>query len=203
MEIGLYNLKYPFRKLIQFLLKYVKDRDPNHISLVLLPIGFITALIYLIAPHAAFLYWIGIILIFIRMIVGTLDGLVAETYNKQSPNGSILNRLTPEAADMMLMLALIFASPGYPSLGIFALIACWAISYAGLIGLTGGKPIRSIGPAGQTDRLAALMALSALQFFSLHQQWHFDFMKLFLWWVVVGGIATVSLRCYKTLALAE
>lgn len=199
MEIGLYQLKYPFRKLINFLLVHFQNTNPNYVSLLLLPIGLLTALLYLLAPHASYLYWVAILLIFVRMIVGTLDGLIAETYHKETPNGSILNRLAPEAADWMLMLALIFATPGYYILGIFSLIICWAISYTGLIGLAGGKASSSVGPAGQTDRLVALMLLSALQFFNWHYHWNFDFIKLFFWWVIIGGIVTIGLRCYKTL----
>ena len=199
MEIGFYNAKYPFRKVLNFLLTYCKNTDPNHVSLALLPIGFLTALIYYFAPYYAGLYWVGIILILLRMIVGTLDGMIAEHFNKQSAKGSIVNRITPEAADMMLMLAIIFAPPGYFKLGVLALILCWGISYAGLIGLVGGKEIQSVGPVGQTDRIIALMILSLLQFFSVHYYWHFDFMKLFLWWIILGGIVTITLRCYRIL----
>jgi phosphatidylglycerophosphate synthase len=199
MEIGLYNAKYPFRKLLSFLLIYCKNISPNSISLALLPIGMVTAAIYYYAPHYPILYWFGMLFTLIRMIVGTLDGMAAENFNKQTPNGTILNRLTPEAADMMLMLAIIFAYPGYLSLGVFSLIVTWGISYTGLIGLAGGKKIQSIGPAGQTDRIVALLFFSALQFFSLHFNWNLDFMAFFLWWVILGGLITISFRCYRIL----
>lgn len=199
IEIGLYNAKYPFRKLLQFLLGYFKNSNPNHVSLMLLPIGFITALLYYYAPEYPFLYALGIVSIFIRMIVGTLDGMIAESFNKQTPNGTILNRLTPEAADMMLMAAITLSVPQHPTLNIFSLIIIWGISYAGLLGLAGGKRIQSIGPAGQTDRLVALMVFSLLQMLSLCYDWSLDFIVLFLWWVVIGGIITVALRCFRIL----
>jgi phosphatidylglycerophosphate synthase len=199
IEIGLYNAKYPFRKLLHFLLGYFKNSNPNHVSLALLPIGLMTALLYYYAPQYPFLYCLGILFILIRMIVGTLDGMIAESFNKQTPNGTILNRLTPEAADMMLMAAIILSAPNYFILGIFSLIIIWGISYTGLLGLAGGKRIQSIGPAGQTDRIVALMLFSLLQMFALHYGWEINFITLFLWWVIIGGIITIALRCYRIL----
>lgn len=200
MEIGLYNAKYPFRKLIHFLLWFCKNLDPNHLSLALIPIGFITAFIYYFANSVPTLYWFGIGLIFLRMIIGTLDGLVAENFNKQTANGAIMNRLTPEIADMMFMLAIILSKPPeYWLLGLFALTISWGICFAGLVGLAGGKQIQSVGPVGQTDRIIALILISGLQYFSLSGDWDFDFMKLFLWWVILGGSATIALRFYRLL----
>jgi phosphatidylglycerophosphate synthase len=203
MEIGLYNAKYPFRKMLNFLLNYCRNTDPNYISFAIIPIGLLTAFTYLLAPIFPFLYWFAVIFLIARMVVGTLDGMVEENFNKTTPNGTILNRLTPEVADMILLAGIICASPGYYLLGIAALIISWGISYAGLIGLAGGKKIRSVGPVGQTDRLVALLVFSILQFFSLHDHWNFDFMKLFLWWVIIGGIVTITLRCYQTLTSNE
>lgn len=199
MEMGLYKAKYPLRKPLSFLLSYFKTTHPDHISLSLIPIGLITGFIYLLAPYAPSLYWLAIIFIFIRLIVGTLDSMVAEQYNRQSPNGEIINYLASEAADMLLLLSIIFAKPGYPVLGLFALLVSWGISYSGLIGTVAHKQIQQVGPVGQGDRLIALFIFSMLQFFSFHYHWQVDFMKIFLWWVIMGGIITIGLRCYKTL----
>jgi len=196
MEIGLYQLKYRFRKLLDFLLPYCKNIDPNTISIFLLPLGLLTALIYNMAPTHPKLYLVGIICIFLRMIVGTLDGLVAETFHKQTSNGTILNRLTPEAADLMLMLAIIMGEPQHLRLGLWALLLCWATSFLGLLGLAGGKRIQRVGPVGQTDRIVALMVFSLLQYWG---PLNIPFMTLFLWWVVLGGIVTVALRTQRIL----
>ena len=199
MELGLYNLKYPFRKLISFLLPFYKNSDPNRISLSLIWIGLFTALIYYLAALTPWLYILGAILIFVRMIVGTLDGLVAVTYKKESANGEILNRLAPEVADMFLMIALILNCQDY-LLGVMAVIMCWLISYTGLIGIVGKKAIQSVGPAGQTDRIAVLIVLSILACIGAYFGWSVNFVELFLYWVIFGGIWTVFLRCRRVLS---
>lgn len=199
MEIGLYNAKYPFRKLFNFLLPHFKDIDPNWVSLALIPLGLITALVYCFAPPRPVLLILGIILLLARMIIGTLDGMIAEHFNKQTATGTILNRLAPEAADIFLILGIILSDSSYFILGFFVLAVCWGISYSGLIGLVGNKPIQSVGPVGQTDKIVALILLSILQILSIAFMWSVDFIYWFLWWVLIGGIVTIAIRCYRIL----
>lgn len=199
MEIGLYQLKYPFRKLIDGLLPICKDTNPNTISLILLPIGLLTALVYYYAPQHPIFYCLGIVLIFFRMVIGTLDGLVAETYHKQTPNGTILNRLTPEIADWMLLLSIVLLNVQHPLLNACALLVGWAVSYVGLLGLAGNKRIQSVGPVGQTDRLVALMIASAVHYGGIRANWHIDMIAVFIWWVILGGMITFAVRTYRIL----
>lgn len=199
MEIGLYQLKYPFRKLLDGLLPICKHTNPNTISLMLLPIGFITAVIYYYAPQYPYFYCLGIGLIFLRMVIGTLDGLVAEIYHKQTPNGTILNRLTPEIADWMLLLSIMIINAQHPILNYCALLMGWAVSYVGLLVLAGNKRIQSVGPVGQTDRLVALMIVSALQYACIRAGWAIDMLNIFIWWVILGGTVTLAVRTYRIL----
>lgn len=199
MEIGLYNAKYPFRKLFNFLLPRFKNTDPNWISVALIPVGLLTALIYYLGNSNRFLLVLGILFIFLRMIIGTLDGMVAEHFNKQTSVGTILNRLAPEMADILLILGIIFSNVHYYTLGYFVLAVCWGISYCGLIGLVGNKSIQSVGPVGQTDKVVALIVFSVLQILSITWNWNIDFIHWFLWWVFLGGIMTIVIRCYRVL----
>jgi phosphatidylglycerophosphate synthase len=202
MDIGLYNLKYPFRKMISFLLPLFTHINPNLVSWSLVPIGLITAGIYFFAPGSAALYIIGTLLILLRMIVGTLDGLIAIEFKKSTPNGEIINRIAPEVCDIFLMIALCFSSSSYLSIGIPAMGMCWAVTFFGLIGSVVGRKTQSVGPVGQTDRIAALAAFSMLQYLSSTYQWGFDFINLFFWWVIAGSFITIGLRIARTFKTA-
>jgi len=79
----------------------------------------------------------------------------------------------------------------------------WLITFTGLVGATAGLPTQSVGPAGQTDRLAALQTLSLLAFFSDTWRWRVDFLGIFLWWVAFGGAVTVALRLQRNLKTAS
>jgi phosphatidylglycerophosphate synthase len=203
MDLGLYNLKYPARKLLEGLLPQLTDVDPNHISIAMLPVGLLIAASYWVgAQGQSWMYLLAIVLVFFRMFLGTLDGLVATHFGKGSKKGEIVNRLAPELCDALYMLALALARPEWMFPGILALTMTWLITFAGLVGATAGLPTQSVGPAGQTDRLAALQVASLLAFLSDTLRWRVDVLQLFLWWVALGGIVTVALRLQRNLKAA-
>jgi len=199
MDIGLYNLKYPFRKMIDGILPLVKNVNPNTISWLLIPVGIGIAYSYYYGANGApWLYLTAIGLTFLRMYLGTLDGLMAEHFNKGTPLGEIINRLTPEICDVMYIAALVLARPEWLLLGVGALSIAWLTTFAGLVGMSINKPIQSVGPVGQTDRLAALIIFTLLAFFSEVGSWGIDFIKIFLYWAIFGGILTIVLRLGRT-----
>jgi CDP-diacylglycerol--glycerol-3-phosphate 3-phosphatidyltransferase len=200
VDIGLYNLKYPVRAGLRGILPAFRSVDPNAISLALLPVGIaMAACYYLGAQGRPWLYLVGIVLAFARMFLGTLDGLVAVHFNKSTPRGELVNRITPELSDVLYLVALALARPEWHVAGACALAVAWLTTFSGLLGATIGKPTQSVGPVGQTDRVAALQLFSLLAFLSDRGGWGIDFLRIFLWWVVAGGLLTVALRLRRNL----
>ena len=200
MDIGLYNMKYPVRKLISGALPLLKDVDPNKVSLSMIPVGMAIAGCYYEGSHGQpVLYLVAIALTLLRMYLGTLDGLMAEHFKKGTPNGEIINRLTPELSDVMYLMALTLARGEWLFWGIGVLVVAWLTTFAGLIGLSAQKKIQSVGPVGQTDRLAALLVFTLLAYLSNTCSWGIDFIRLFLIWSFVGGIVTIILRLQRQL----
>ncbi len=184
MNFGLYNLKYSARKWLFWILPYMEKINPNWVSLLLLPIGLCIAYFYW-----ADRYILGSVFILLRLFFGTLDGLIAEHFKKGTATGEILNRLTPEISDLLLMGVLAWKDPSW---GILALIVAWLTTFSGLIGLAVKKPIQSVGPVGQTDRLAALILCSLIPLANP--------MRLFLIWTIFGGLLTIVLRLKRQFA---
>ncbi len=201
MDLGLYMMKMPFRKLIGFLLPLFAKTDPNLISIALLPVGIAMAACYWwgITDNHPGLLLVAVGLGFLRMVVATLDGLVAVTYNTSSVTGDFVNRMTPELCDLLTYPVLICALQRFDGLGVAVLTMSWAITFFGLLGAASGCPVQSVGPAGQTDRLAALMLFSFLQFLSLEYNWQIDFFRWLFIWIVGGGLITISLRFSRSL----
>jgi phosphatidylglycerophosphate synthase len=203
MDLGLYWLKFPFREMIKFLLPYLKNTNPNLISYAILPLGIIMAVNYHFAlTTTPELYLVGIVLGFLRMIVATLDGLVAVHYNKSTALGDFLNRITPEMCDLMLIPVLVCTKGLYP-LGTLVLVFSWATPFFGYVGAPCGLPVQSVGPVGQTDRLATLMLFSFLQFLSIKLDWGIDFITYLFYWLIIGGALTLTLRFYRHYREAE
>jgi phosphatidylglycerophosphate synthase len=199
MDLGLYKLKYPARRVLQSMLPAFRNVAPDVISWCIIPAGIATAVAYWFADACPALLLAGALLIGVRMVLATLDGLVAETYHRHSRLGEIVNRLPAELADVMLLAALTLSSPSRHLPGALALSTAWLTTYSGLIGLIIGRPIQSVGPIGQTDRLAALIAFSIAGFFAALIGHPFDELKWFLTWCAIGGCLTVALRLWRTM----
>lgn len=204
MDIGLYNLKYPVRRMISGALPALRHVDPNLISAAMLPVGLAIAACYWFGAHGRpGLYLVAIALLFLRMYLGTLDGLVATHYGKSGPIGEMVNRIAPELCDVLYLVALALARPEWRLPGIAALAMAWLVTFSGLLGLTAGGATQSVGPAGQTDRLAALQLLSLLAYLAARFGWPIDFLRAFLVWVAVGGAITVALRLARAFQAAK
>lgn len=193
MNIGLYLLKEPFRKTLKWIVPFCKNIHPNTISWSILPVGVFTGLLYIEARHYPELYLLCIALLFLRMILASLDGMLAQTFKKESPIGEILNRFVPEVCDILLIIALIYSQESF-KLGSLVLALAWLSSFTGLVGLVANKPIQSIGPLGQTDRLATLMLFSLLEYIAIKNAWTPNFIIFFLYWTIIGGFLTVVNR---------
>jgi CDP-diacylglycerol--glycerol-3-phosphate 3-phosphatidyltransferase len=204
VDIGLYTLKYPFRRLITFLLPFFKNTNPNNISWFLLVIGFLTAFTYWvgISSHSGFALLLTVLLGFVRMIFATLDGLVALEFNKSTVLGDVVNRMTPEICDLILYPVLVIATGHLDILGISVVAMSWAISYFGLLGTASSCPVQSVGPTGQTDRFAGVMLFSFLQSLGIFFLWEVNFLNYFFYWVLVGGVLTLALRISRTFKAA-
>jgi len=203
MDLGLYNLKYPARKLLSGLLPMLRGVNPNAISWAMLPVGAAVAAAYAFAPGRPSLYLAGIGLVFLRMFLGTLDGLVAVHFGKGTPQGELVNRLAPELCDAMYLGAIALAKPEWHLLGVGALAVAWLTTFSGLLGATIGKPTQSVGPVGQTDRLAALQAFSLAAYLGHRLGWNVDFIGAFLAWTIAGGTLTVVLRLLRNFRNAK
>jgi phosphatidylglycerophosphate synthase len=192
MDIGVYQFKPQFREYLTKFLPFLKNVEPNWITLCLIPLGLLTAWTYSLAGENHWLYPLGALLLALRVVLSTLDGMTAEYYGKTSPTGTLLNRLCPEFADISLMMGLIMGSGENFDISIWACAIAWATSYLGLAGLAVGKSIVSLGPVGQTDRVLALIIACALSIFMGSLA-----IELFFWWCIFGGLVTCGFRLQR------
>ncbi len=152
-DIGLYQTKYALRRILDAI-PGISRLNPNLVSLsAVLP-----------SVLAAWALWQGqwtwvVLGILGRMVLSTLDGLIAEGYGKKTRAGAWVNRLPSEVGDVLLYLAL--AALVSPPWGALVLGLAWLVNIFGILGLVAGGSIQSVGPAGQTDRIA-LVALASL-----------------------------------------
>lgn len=204
MDIGLYRMKYPFRKIIGFMLPAFAKINPNVISLALLPLGALMAWVayYAVKNNNSALYVLLAVLGISRMILATLDGLVAQKYGTSTVKGDILNRVAPELCDLMLIPAILLAQ-GLDLAALLALAIAWATPFIGMLGAPAGIAVQSVGPVGQTDRLAAIMLVSLLQALANITGLNIDLIQYLIYWLILGGLATLAIRFSRIIKAAK
>jgi len=115
-----------------------------------------------------------------RMVLATLDGYVAERFERRTPLGAYLNRIVTEVADAIVLLGLLGqADPLWVAL---AIASAWIVNVAGVLGPVAGGSIQWTGPAGQADRLAILLGASLVAIV-----WPLD------WTILCGLLVALSL----------
>lgn len=179
-DIGLYQAKYWLRGYLRNI-SGIGKLDPNVLSLFALVPGAVAA-------YCLYCGWwlAGAIAIVCRMIVNTLDGLIAEEFNKTSNLGAYLNRAPGEVTDLLIALSLYPYVPAIESVALIVLIS-WVQTF-GLIPLVAQGKTQSVGPCGQTDRLAIIAVSSVIASLGF-KVWPYVIAAM-----CIGCIVTIALR---------
>jgi CDP-diacylglycerol--glycerol-3-phosphate 3-phosphatidyltransferase len=156
-DLGLYQGKYALRRVLDRV-PGIARFQPNAVSLSsLVPSA-------LAGVSLAYGWWPLVILGIVgRMVLTTLDGHIAENYGKRTRVGGYVNRVPAELGDVMILLGLWTRAD--PLWGTLVIAGAWLVNVFGILGLVAGGPTQSVGPAGQTDRLALLIVAALLAIF--------------------------------------
>jgi CDP-diacylglycerol--glycerol-3-phosphate 3-phosphatidyltransferase len=111
-----------------------------------------TQLVFLLMP----------VVLFVRMALNAVDGMLAREHGQASRLGMYLNELCDVVSDLALILPFALV-PGFPAWGViaFALIAV-ITEFAGVLGVPAGVGRDYSGPFGKSDRALALGVIAVL-----------------------------------------
>jgi len=180
MEVvmGLYTLKFPYRKILSPLAGKMKNWDPDVISYAAVPVALFTAVCIYFSPEKNSLLILVVILTFLRMTLNTIDGVIAIAQGKTGLTGEIVNALPDRYSDIFVMLAIAFSAYCRGSIGAAAAVCVLLVSYTGMLGKAVGVNWQHQGPLGKVERLLLIIAASFLQFiFTLKGYKSFTFLS--------------------------
>jgi phosphatidylglycerophosphate synthase len=183
-DVGLYQAKHGLRRVLN-VVPGIEHLSPNAVSLSsLVP-----------SALAAFGLWQGlpgwvVIGIVGRMLLTTLDGLIAEGYGKKTRVGGYINRIVAEVGDVALFLALAMVVD--VPWGALVLGLAWLVNVFGVLGLVSQGSIQPVGPAGQTDRVAFVALYATVTLFT-PLSWT-PLAQL----LVAAMLVTLALRTYRS-----
>jgi CDP-diacylglycerol--glycerol-3-phosphate 3-phosphatidyltransferase len=103
------------------------------------------------------------LVLFLRMALNAIDGMIAREHDQKSRLGAILNEAGDVVSDAALYLALVPALAPYGAAGwpiVLFVVAAILTEFVGVLGPTIGDVRRYDGPMGKSDRAAAIGLLA-------------------------------------------
>lgn len=165
--MGLYVLKFPYRKILVPLAKKMHWIHPDIISYAATIIGLGTALCYYYAQDYHVLLIGAVITILLRMTLNTIDGVMAIERGNLSLIGEIVNALPDRYSDVFLLLGIIFSPLCNVTLGVAGMVSMFLVSYTGMLGGALGVDWQHHGPLGKVERLILVMVFSIIQYLKM------------------------------------
>lgn len=136
------------------------------------------------------------LILFIRMGLNAIDGMLAREHNMRSPLGAILNELGDVIADAGLYLPFALLPTVIPALVVLVVLFATISEMVGVMGVQIGASRRYDGPLGKSDR-AFLFGLVALLLGLGLPSGHW--LNLIFSFMLVLSILTIFNRAYQAL----
>jgi CDP-diacylglycerol---glycerol-3-phosphate 3-phosphatidyltransferase len=102
------------------------------------------------------------VVLFLRMALNAIDGMLAREHNQKTPLGAVLNELGDVFSDAVLYLPLALIAPFDPILMVLIVILGVISEMTGVLGVPIGASRRYDGPMGKSDRAFVFGALGLL-----------------------------------------
>jgi CDP-diacylglycerol--glycerol-3-phosphate 3-phosphatidyltransferase len=162
--MSIYELKPKFQNLLRPVVRILArvGVTPNQvtISAFLLSLGVGIALFY--APERRSLFFLVPVVMFLRMALNAIDGMLAREHEMKTDLGAFLNELGDVFSDTILYLPFALI-PGVSGVAvIFVVFLANMTEMAGVVAVQIGASRRYDGPFGKSDRAAFFGGLALL-----------------------------------------
>ena len=195
----IYDLKPKFQALLRPFCMRLADAGvtANQVTLFACGLSLAHGASHLMHPGAKWALILLPLVLFLRMALNAIDGMLAREFGQASKPGAILNELTDVISDAALYLPFAFIS-GFPApLVVVAVLLGVIAEMTGVIGVQIGASRRYDGPFGKSDRAFFFGALAVLFIFLDPGRWS----TVFIAFACALGAATIVNR--SRMALKE
>lgn len=160
----IYDLKPRFQNLLRPITHNLAQRGitPNQITWLAFGLSIAEGVWLSLAPGEQAPLLALPILLFVRMGLNAIDGMLAREHDMRTPLGAMLNELGDVISDSALYLPFgALAGVSWQTAAVFTLLAM-ASEFAGVAAIQIGASRRYDGPMGKSDRAFAVGALGLL-----------------------------------------
>lgn len=194
----IYDLKPAFQNKLRRIVNYCyqKGITANQITLAAILLSFIMGVLLVLWPHSRWIYALVPIVLFVRMALNAMDGMLAREYHMQSALGLILNELGDVFSDVFIYLPFSLFASQSAALVIVIVVLAIISEMAGVLPAQLGLARRYDGPMGKSDRAFAFSIISIFIVFGLKSP--FVINNLFAI-ILLLLVITIFNRCKRTL----
>jgi CDP-diacylglycerol---glycerol-3-phosphate 3-phosphatidyltransferase len=195
---SIYDLKPAFQNLLRPLCQSLAHSGitANQVTIaaVLLSLGMGAAIVW--QPHSPWILLFLPLVLFVRMGLNAIDGLLAREHDMQTPLGAILNELGDVVADAGLYLPFALLPGVMPSLVVIVVLLAIISEMTGVIGIQIGASRRYDGPFGKSDRAFAFGLIALLLGLGISAD---VWLNIVLEIMIAFSILTIFNRAYQAL----
>ena len=160
---SVYDLKPRFQALLRPIVKGLAKNGvtANQVTIAALLLSVIVGVLLVLFPQSVTVLWLVPVVLFVRMALNAIDGMLAREHDQKSALGGLLNEVGDVVSDVALYLPFAWLN-GMPETLVIIVIAVMLITeVAGLATIQVGASRRYDGPMGKSDR-AAVFGLIAI-----------------------------------------
>lgn len=151
---SVYDLKPRFQALLRPLVQALAAGGvtANQVTVGAALLSIATGLVIALRPGAGRLLLLVPLVLFLRMALNAIDGMLAREHNQKSRLGAVLNELGDVVADGALYLPLALVPGIDPRLIVAAVVIAVIAEMTGVVAIQIGADRRYDGPMGKSDR---------------------------------------------------
>ncbi|MEO6876260.1 MAG: CDP-alcohol phosphatidyltransferase family protein [Opitutaceae bacterium] len=159
----IYDIKPKFQALLRPICQRLaaKGVTANQVTVVAMLLSFATGGLLTWRPNNTAILLIVPVVLFVRMALNAIDGMLAREHGQKSPLGAILNEVSDVLSDAALYLPFAFVGGIHSWLVIWIVVLAIVSEMTGVVAVQIGASRRYDGPLGKSDR-AFLFGLIAL-----------------------------------------
>ena len=196
---SIYDIKPRFQALLRPLVKQLAERgvSANQVTVAAVIVSILSGLCIALWPQAHWPLLAVPAVLFVRMALNAIDGMLAREFNMKSRLGAVLNELGDVVSDALLYLPFALISGVPAALIVFIVVLAIVSEMTGVVSVQIGATRRYDGPMGKSDRAFVFGVLGLLLGLGVTPNlW----LTAVLWGMLVLSALTIFNRARRALA---
>ena len=175
--VSIYDLKPAFQALLRPVVRFFAGAgvSANQVTVAALLLSFLEGTAIAVLPGHRWPMLLLPVVLFMRMALNAVDGMLAREHGMKSPLGAVLNEIGDVVSDCALYLPFALVPGVEPAWVVIVVLAAVVSEMTGVVAVQIGSERRYDGPMGKSDRAFVFGALGLVLGFGVPASAWFDY----------------------------